>query len=624
MPPDLIMKKKTQQEQSQYNAVAEEVKSSFSEVRQDAVIQSEEQLTGAQQEVYEQYLAEAETQQEVEIHRVAEGSPVQEQLPAESTSKNIFSRWKNRKKLTQRAKERFQSPNADYMTYTMITRMEKETAGKAEVMEKLTENLNKKRAYVPNGVNRLYLFMFQGYERNAQGEPANEEEARKKAADLKVAQDYGSGELARRKPILDKLLEEVLNCKFSEKMLEKSYLEKNSLKVAREVSLLGEFEEQIMGDPINKAYFDELPERVKERISQQKEHHTYFSLLYGETLRKYNIKQNEYAFKDYTAEEPNYVELEIKDKKGNVKATKEVTEYEFHLARYREFCKNNSRQLKEVKKGMRLQKEREEIRQMKNSQAVETFKDNETDFITLKVQTEMGERMSETKDAANELVQRMSQTGHTGDYSRFGILLFQGYKKNEKGEPLNPYEAEKKLADEKVMEAFLTYKAEDRIPYINEYVERVLNIQLDAKNFEENNFNENCVEMIKDMLFVINYQNFLLDDTVNYSYFKTLPESIKQRFEDLNAVLYNYLNIMNGVLEEHKISMTQGENGAYSYRRDNQPYDEGEYELEDQVLTSTVWKKNLENFLKESPDLVKRLKQPLILEDEIKKNANKA
>lgn len=197
----------------------------------------------------------------VKVKETAKGTPVQKQKPAKKT----FKQKREDKRLDEQAKEI--TPVADHISIRMY-----EGLRRNKTLEDNAENLltdEQKKEAAKNGIDMCVLRTYAyGYLTNKNGQPASRQDEANKEADLKFLNDYASKDLERRRPHLDRILEQVLNIRVTMDMLTPEYMEDHMGEVYKQVSQMVYFQ-NIFNDPVNKKYFDELPQLTKDLIEQR-------------------------------------------------------------------------------------------------------------------------------------------------------------------------------------------------------------------------------------------------------------------------------------------------------------------------------------------------------------------
>ena len=193
--------------------------------------------------------------------KTAKGTPVQEQKPAKKT----FKQKREDKRLDELAKKK--TPIADHISIRMYEALQRNKTLQDNSENLLTEE-QKKEAEI-NGIDMQVLRSYAyGYRTNKKGQPASRQDKERREADIKFLNDYASRDLERRRPHLDRILDQVLNIRLTVDMLTPEYLEDHMGEVHKQVCQMVSFQ-SIYKDPLNKKYFEELPELTKDLIKHR-------------------------------------------------------------------------------------------------------------------------------------------------------------------------------------------------------------------------------------------------------------------------------------------------------------------------------------------------------------------
>ena len=318
-----------------------------------AITRGPENMDPMQKVIYDKFVTSAEKEKWVNASTVAAGSPIQEYKPKKESVKKKVSNWWNRSKNTQKAREKFKNENADYMTLALINQYSEASEPAVESMKLLEEEAKKNNVQLPAGTTRCALFMFQGYKKDDNGQPADEKEKAKMKADMEVIKGYGNGELEKRRPILNRLVNDALSFKISPDMFDKEYIRCNFMDMQRKINLLGELEGLLLKtDKVNQQYYDSLPERVKARLKFLEEFHGKASLAFSTKIKLFHVTENG-TFRDYTDDNEAVNEYPI-EKNGEI-VEKEMTDHEFHYHNYITFYKENKSKINGADSNMTIE-----------------------------------------------------------------------------------------------------------------------------------------------------------------------------------------------------------------------------------------------------------------------------
>ena len=214
-----------------------------------------EMLIGKELEQNEQ-LRDKWMQTKLSLHakKAAEGRPTQVQKPAKKT----FKQKREDARLDKVAKQK--ASFADHVTMHMLDSLHSYQQLRDNSFAMITpEELQ--QAELNNVDLRVVHVYLNGYRMNAAGEPENEYEQRRRDDDRNMIDAFLSRDLQRKRPYLDRMVDQVLKVNISDDMMTEEYLEYHA----------GEMQEQInrmvcmqntMNDSANKEYFDNLPPYV--------------------------------------------------------------------------------------------------------------------------------------------------------------------------------------------------------------------------------------------------------------------------------------------------------------------------------------------------------------------------
>ncbi|MCC8140624.1 MAG: hypothetical protein LIO67_10085 [Lachnospiraceae bacterium] len=187
----------------------------------------------------------------------AAGSPVQDQEPTKKTYKQ---RREDQKR--DRLAQQF-NPDADHASYNMMEQLTNQDAEKKNSMtaDRVSRAVD---AHVDLRVLRSFS---QGYRTDKKGRVLRKDRDRK-AADDAFLEDYISADVQRRWPHLERMTREILNMDITLGMTAEAYLEKHMAESYERSSRLVYFE-NVMKDPVNKPFFDAMPQYQLELLNEK-------------------------------------------------------------------------------------------------------------------------------------------------------------------------------------------------------------------------------------------------------------------------------------------------------------------------------------------------------------------
>ena len=618
------MIQQTEQKQLQQNDV----------MQQDMALKSypaETKLSPMQQRIYEKFLSKEQKQQLVGASQVADGMPQQDYKPKKQSVKKKASNWWSRSKRTKQAQEKYDDKKTSFLTEVALQAEVELKQDIDESKQQMIELGEKTGVTGMDKLGRFGVFFFQEYKKGENNEPLNAEELKKKQSNEKIIEAYASGKLEDRRPLLDNLVNRVLNYKFTPDMLSDGYLDAHYKEYRQMAALIAELENLFKDDPVNKEYYDSLPKKVKERLYLVQDLQKEFSMAFFWRMREVGVD----------VQTAKYVgdQFEDEDLMGEfteMKNGKEVTTFKRQSEHYKDefikYIKSNKQNLKQLDKPMTVEEEynekrRQDFKRQLNDdekRAKEEYNDPKANYLTYRMEQNYLEKDKEKAVIRSRFAKKMEEAGSQtqADDARLATMFMNGYKQNEKGEPLNEEERKKKEADEKFMEDYSTLNLEKRIPHLNKLLNKMMNIKFDLSNYTEENLYFNSYELMMDIVHIGNFQNVFETDPVNKPYLKMLPESIRERMNAISTLQYYYTMYYNAILRENSIGLSHGRKGAYTYSKTRREDLYGEFlidgeEKEMSMVDGAKWE--LEEYIKTHKQEVKSLSIPMTVEEEIKK-----
>ncbi len=192
----------------------------------------------------------------------AEGTPVMQEHKEKT--------WKEKRaddEHAEEAKKLTNDPKADHYSYEMVRDLKqakkyREDSGAMlrRAMPDYEERIERCHA------DRRVLNILMGtYKTDEKGMPIDEENAKLMDLERQRMEDYVSGDLEKRKPILDSLVKEMIDFKFDATMMNIEYISAHVVKM-KEIGDKLIYMENVMKDPINKPYFDNMEPAEKELL----------------------------------------------------------------------------------------------------------------------------------------------------------------------------------------------------------------------------------------------------------------------------------------------------------------------------------------------------------------------
>ena len=256
-------------------------------------VQAQAAPVQVQQEQQANAALAAQVQQQVPTAHAAAavpGAPVQVEVPA----KQSFKERRREKKHAEMARKACPVGTVD--TYHIHTAIQRSIEGQDNAYAAHQALATRQ------GVDDRVLKVFSpGYQLNKKGQPATPEDASAKQQADTFMEDYCSKDLQRRRPHLQRMVDELLSIRFSPEMFSQRNLRKNAAQL-KELGDKMTYIDNVMRDPINKPFFDQLDPVRKERL--QAANDTVYgpfvkALLAGCQKNGVAANSGEYYNKDY-------------------------------------------------------------------------------------------------------------------------------------------------------------------------------------------------------------------------------------------------------------------------------------------------------------------------------------
>ena len=194
------------------------------------------------------------------VNDFAAGEPQQLQAPAQET----YKQRRERRRQERIAKSHHQCADGD--SYRMLE----------DVKTKLQEQRNSIRTLpreieeqIGHQVDRRVLQIYvHGYKAKRNGRAVDAQNERYQREDHQFIEDYASLDLERRKPHLDRIVEQVLAIRYTPDMLSMQYLTEHPGEMKQKADQYVYFQ-NVYNDPVNRPYFDALPELTRQLLEKQ-------------------------------------------------------------------------------------------------------------------------------------------------------------------------------------------------------------------------------------------------------------------------------------------------------------------------------------------------------------------
>ena len=199
--------------------------------------------------------------QSIHAKKTAEGTPAQIQKPAKKT----FKQKREDERLDEVARQR--APLADHVSIHMVESLRSYQDLRDNSFDLITADQLAQAKNQNLDLRPLHVFLY-GYKRNAAGEPLDADERFYRDLDQRFINDYLSLDAQRRKPHLDRMVDQVLRVNISDDMLTEEYMETHAGEMQQQINRMVTFQ-NIMNDPVNAGYFQALPETTKQLLNHR-------------------------------------------------------------------------------------------------------------------------------------------------------------------------------------------------------------------------------------------------------------------------------------------------------------------------------------------------------------------
>ena len=190
------------------------------------------------------------------VHAVAAapGAPIQEEAPAQMS-------WKERQRQKKQAKiARQNSPVGTVLTYQMSTKIRVLEAGKDNALRPYYDLAERQ------GVDKRVLKVFSlPYQVDKKGRPVSEKDAAAKQTSDAFMKDYCSNDVQRRRPHLERMVNELLSIQFTPDMFSEHNLQQHAVQL-KDIADKMVYMDNVLHDPVNKPFFDQMDPVRRERL----------------------------------------------------------------------------------------------------------------------------------------------------------------------------------------------------------------------------------------------------------------------------------------------------------------------------------------------------------------------
>lgn len=217
-----------------------------------------DQMIQRQQE-YASRMLQQRARQNLNVLQPREAAPGQ---PVQAQPRESFKDKQERQRRERKAKKA--NPAADHLSYGMVEDLQLYEKYHANSLPQEAIHL----AFERNVDIRVLRSFVHGHRVDRKGRPLTPQDQNFKDMDQRFLDDYISKDFTRRKPHLDRMKAEVLSMNVSMDMLTPEYMSRHAGRLHEMVSKMVYFQ-NIMDDPINTPYFDDLPQYEKDMLRAQ-------------------------------------------------------------------------------------------------------------------------------------------------------------------------------------------------------------------------------------------------------------------------------------------------------------------------------------------------------------------
>lgn len=184
----------------------------------------------------------------------APGAPIQEEAPAKKS-------WKERQREKKQAKiAKKNCPVGTVLTYQMATQMQRVEQGKERAMQRYQDLADRQ-----NVDKRVLKAFSTPYQVDKKGRPASAEDAAAKRASDTFIEDYCSKDIQRRRPHLERMVNELLAIQFTPDMLSEHNMRQHAAQL-KDFADKMVYMDNVLDDPVNKPFFDQMDPVRRERL----------------------------------------------------------------------------------------------------------------------------------------------------------------------------------------------------------------------------------------------------------------------------------------------------------------------------------------------------------------------
>ena len=423
---------------------------------------------------------------------------------------------------TEQARQLSGNNTADYAGYHLHQGLEQRRT--------MTENSKKKLGIPADADAFLSKFFLKGCMLNENGEPASPQDAANLEADRKLWEAFSGGDVMARKPYLDNMIDDVLKVDLSIDKLTPDYLEGHGMEVYRQCELLAEAEKVLLQDEVNWQYVKNISDEtfMQLRSILKMNHDGNLQKLVHENFRKHGVNvDSEKLWEDKPwseEDERQYQELQeayrrvLVDPQLNVSVSA-LTEEE-------------------------LAERRQAQKQLVLENAGYTVLLDHNSYIFRESLNKWGAKNSKTLKQYDQKASKIKGAKlSNSEHTRLWETLFRVVNYTEDGKPATALDEAAARYNETLIDDYLSGDFERRKPYVDNYLNELLNLEITSDMFTDEYMEEHSIELWRKIELMANYEYVILKNPGNLAYFESLPESVRNR---ISKIIDFYGDFSNG------------------------------------------------------------------------------
>ncbi|WP_409966923.1 hypothetical protein RFF05_09785 [Bengtsoniella intestinalis] len=554
---DLLLRRRRQEEilaQQQEQATVE-AQGVLQQTHGSVVTLEQERMIEAEVTENQTLLDQAAIQMEpIEAQTTAQGSPVQQQAPARMSRKQKKAAERQAKQdRINHAREKI-GESADYLQVDEHTAVIADNLAMRKRSIKATFSTDQYRNTFDKADARLSYGMLQGHIMNEQGEPLNEEEAQKKAADIQLMEDYKSENIHRRRPIMMQYFKRLIDMKIDKEMLnnmdDSAFLAENIVQLdhmGQDITLF----ENTMRDPLNKTIYEELPEEMRNFIKHKGDMGATMMTILNINLKKRGLTNNAAPTSDNSNSDFIYENIPLEDTRNTIDT--EIVNKQMLESMLIAQLETLPQMEKEAYETYHQHREDQKVadaarvKALAQAQADKGGGDNVTmDHISAQIYDNLTQLHAERTAVDKEIgIKNLSRESGVDDRV-LGLMFGQRYNivDLEKTDKQGEYARAVQAANIQRIRDYASNDLEKRRSSIDMVVEEFLNFHFSVEMFTQGRLGHNAA-IYAEMADKMTYFENILKDPINKPYFDNLPSKtvnfLKQKHTIMTGVFANRL-----------------------------------------------------------------------------------